>query len=74
MSTLYGHAPAGAMLTLFHMGYFFNILAWWGRFSPPLVFSETTKDITMKLSSIVFKETFLKFLLLRIACCAYFVW
>ena len=41
-------------LTLFHMGYFFNILAWGGgRFSPPLFFSATTKDITMKLSSIV---------------------
>ena len=34
-------------LTLFHMGYFFDI------FRPPLFFSETTKDITMKLSSIV---------------------
>ena len=37
------------------MGYFFDILAWGGggRFSPPLFFSETTKDITMKISSIV---------------------
>ena len=37
------------------MGYFFDILAWGGAFfaPPPLFFSETTKDITMKLSSIV---------------------
>ena len=35
------------------MGYFFDILAWEGRFSPPFFFSETAKDITMKLSSIV---------------------
>ena len=39
-------------LTLFHMGHFFDILAW-GAFFAPLFFSETTKDITMKLSSIV---------------------
>ena len=36
-------------------GVFFDILAYGGGgvFRPPLFFSETTKDITMKLSSIV---------------------
>ena len=34
-------------------GVFFRYFGMGGRFSPPLFFSETTKDITMKLSSIV---------------------
>ena len=34
-------------------GVFFRYFGMGGRFWPPLIFSETTKDITMKLSSIV---------------------